>query len=141
MIEIDFLIPIFSLVATQSLPQAEDIEEGTRPVNEHGQDGVEELQYIIGLNEEASEQAVMDLTLFLDQEGISYKRLDLLGALDALLTPKLVKDLSSGRWLAVDSLERNMKASDNPSDAVEGALPLNVEDEDDEEMLLKSLEP
>jgi len=113
-------------------PESEDIEQGARPVNEHGEDGVEELRYIIGLDEEASEQALIDLTLYLKQESISYKHLEVLGAFDALLTPEAVKDLSSGRWTAVDSLERNMKASTNPADAVEGALPIDVIDDDEE---------
>lgn len=128
------------ILETMLPPEPEDIERGSRPVNEHGEDGVEELRYIIGLDEEASEQAVMDLTLYLQQQGISYKHLEVLGALDALLTPETVKDLSSGRWTAVDSLERNMKASTNPADAVEGALRIDDID-DDEDMLASSGAP
>jgi len=111
-------------------PVSDDIEKDERPVIEHSKTGVPELQYIIGLDEESSEDQIMELLLYLQDHNAPYTRLPILGAVEAQLTSTVVAELRSGSWGVVASLERNMEVSDAPSNPEEG--PLEITDDDDE---------
>jgi len=94
-------------------PTEEDIEQSERPVTEHKAGGVAELRYLIGLDADAGEQAHLDLLMYLDSQSVSYRRLPLLEAIEAVLSPDQIEELRHGRWHAVQSLERDMNVAND----------------------------
>lgn len=93
-------------------PSASIVENGPRPVIEPDADGVSQMQYIIGLADDANETQKTDLCSYLTKQGSVYESLPLVDALEANLTSELVVELQSGSWSIVLSLERNTQITD-----------------------------
>jgi len=105
-------------------PTEKDIEDGERPMIEHDTDGVEQTNYIIGLDDETNATQMTQLLDYLTSKGCTYRRLPLLDAVSAVLTPEVIEEFKNGKWSYVLSLERNMRVADDPYSI--GSTPLGA---------------
>lgn len=113
-------------------PAHRDVSSGQRPIMEHGRSGVAARQYIIAIDEDAGPDALQKVMDFLAGHGVKNRAVPLLNALVATLTDDLIRELSSGRWPAVLSLERNARLSMNMSDNWLNDLGVGDGSQDDE---------
>jgi len=106
--------------AAQVIPDAPseaEMESASPPVMEHEGGLINEAGlglYVVGIDASAAFNSRVDLEIFLTLGGVTITPMSCVDAFEAALSAELVRDLSSGRWGAVQSLERSVQLSAAP---------------------------